>query len=232
MLFPLAFLFFAAPVGEFLMPWLMARTADFTVFALRLSGIPVYREGLHFIIPSGSWSIVEACSGVRYLIASLMAGTLFAYFNYRSLRRRLLFVVVALLVPIVANWLRAYFIVLFGHLSDNKLAVAADHLIYGWVFFGVVIIAHVHDRSTLGRDRLWTSWTAASAAQNPCNGCKPYGTAGRQRWGLVHHGRCRRSDGIAGPRTEGADRPRRPKRTELERAQLVPIDLHRRQRDA
>ncbi len=138
--FPLIFLFFAVPIGEFLMPLLMEWTADFTVAALRLSGIPVVREGLQFVIPSGSWSVVEACSGVRYLIASLTVGTLFAYLNYQSTQRRVLFIIVSALVPIVANWLRAYMIVLLGHLSGNTLAVGVDHLIYGWAFFGVVIM--------------------------------------------------------------------------------------------
>jgi hypothetical protein len=32
-------------------------------------------------------------------------------------------------------------IVMLGHLSDNTLAVGVDHLIYGWVFFGFVIMA-------------------------------------------------------------------------------------------
>ena len=137
--FPLAYLFFCVPVGEALLPTLMDWTADFTVAALRLSGVPVFREGMNFTIPSGNWSVVEACSGVRYLIASLMVGTLFAYLNYRSARRRLLFVGVSILVPIVANWVRAYMIVMLGHLSNNKIATGVDHLIYGWVFFGVVI---------------------------------------------------------------------------------------------
>jgi exosortase A len=137
--FPLGFLFFAVPFGEFLLPVLMRHTADFTVFALRVTGIPVYRDGLQFVIPSGNWSVVEACSGVRYLIASLMGGALFAHLNYRSARRRWLFMAFALVLPIVANWLRAYFIVLLGHYSSNRLAVGVDHLIYGWVFFGIVI---------------------------------------------------------------------------------------------
>ena len=139
-IFPLGFLFFAVPIGEFVMPQLMAWTADFTVSALRLSGVPVYREGLQFVIPSGNWSVVEACSGVRYLIASITVGTLFAYFNYQSTRRRILFIIVSILVPIVANWLRAYLIVMLGHFSGNKLAAGVDHLIYGWLFFGIVII--------------------------------------------------------------------------------------------
>jgi len=137
--FALAFMFFAVPFGEFALPQLMDWTANFTVMALRASGVPVYREGLQFVIPSGSWSVIEACSGVRYLIASLTVGVLFAYLNYQSTLRRVLFIVVSIIVPIIANWLRAYMIVMLGHLSDNKIATGVDHIIYGWVFFGVVI---------------------------------------------------------------------------------------------
>ena len=140
LLFPLAFMFFAVPFGDFALPALMQWTADFTVMALRLSGVPVYREGLQFIIPTGSWSVIEACSGVRYLIASLTVGTLFAYLNYQSMKRRMLFILVSIIVPIIANWLRAYMIVMLGHLSGNKLATGVDHIIYGWVFFGIVIM--------------------------------------------------------------------------------------------
>ena len=85
--FPLAFLLLSVPVGDFMMPKLMEWTAWFTVLALRASGIPVYQEGLQFVIPSGNWSVVEACSGIRYIIASVTVGTLFAYLNYVTLRR-------------------------------------------------------------------------------------------------------------------------------------------------
>lgn len=138
--FPLAFLFFAVPIGEFVMPLLMEWTASFTVIGLRLTGVPVYQEGLQFVIPSGTWSVVEACSGVRYLIASLTVGTLFAYLNYQSFRRRIVFIAFSIAVPIAANWMRAYMIVMLGHLSGNKIAAGVDHLIYGWLFFGVVML--------------------------------------------------------------------------------------------
>jgi EpsI family protein len=99
----------------------------------------VFREGLMFVIPTGQWSVVEACSGVRYLIASFMVGTLYAYLMYTSTLRRLVFMGVSLLMPLVANWVRAYMIVMLGHLSNNQLATGVDHLIYGWLFFGLVI---------------------------------------------------------------------------------------------
>ena len=139
-LFPLLFLLLAVPVGEFLIPPLMNFTADFTVGALKLTGIPVFREGNFFTVPSGSWSVVEACSGLRYLIASLTLGCLYAYLTYRSAARRVLFVTAAAIVPIIANGLRAYMIVMIGHLSNMKLATGIDHYLYGWVFFGVVVL--------------------------------------------------------------------------------------------
>jgi exosortase A len=138
--FPLAFLLFAVPAGEFLVPVLMDWTADFTVAAIRWSGVPVFREGNHFALPSGNWSIVEACSGIRYLVASVMIGTIYAALAYRSAKRRVAFLAASIAVPIVANWLRAYGIVMIGHLSNNQLAVGVDHIVYGWLFFGVVML--------------------------------------------------------------------------------------------
>ncbi|GAB1720597.1 MAG: exosortase A [Nitrosospira sp.] len=138
--FPLAYLLLAVPFGEALIPPLIEFTADFTVKALQLSGIPVYREGSFFAIPSGNWSVVEACSGLRYLIASFTLGMLYAYLTYRSLARRLVFIALSVIVPIIANGIRAYLIVMTGHLSDMQLAVGVDHLIYGWIFFGFVML--------------------------------------------------------------------------------------------
>ena len=140
LLFPLMFLFFAVPVGEFLIQPLMGVTADFTVAMLQFTGIPVYREGTFFSIPSGDWSVVEGCSGLRYLIASITLGVLYAYLTFRSWQRRVLFTLAAMVVPVFANSGRAYMIVMIAHLSDMKLALGVDHYIYGWVFFGIVML--------------------------------------------------------------------------------------------
>ncbi|MEZ5529324.1 MAG: exosortase A [Porticoccaceae bacterium] len=140
LVFPLAFLFFAVPMGEGLVPPLMEYTATVTTFMVKLTGIPVYRDGMFISLPTGNWSVVSACSGIRYLIASVSLGCLFAYLNYSSNRKRLAFMVVSAIVPIVANGLRAYMIVMIGHLSNMQLAVGVDHLIYGWLFFGLVML--------------------------------------------------------------------------------------------
>ena len=138
--FPMAFLFFAVPFGEALVPKLMDWTADFTVAAVKLSGVPVYREGTHFVIPSGQWSVIEACSGIKFLIASLMGGSLYAWLMYRSPGRRLAFIGASIVVPLLANWLRAYTIVMVGHLSNNRLMTNDDHIVFGWVLFGAIML--------------------------------------------------------------------------------------------
>jgi exosortase A len=138
-LFPLLFLLFAVPFGEFMVEPMMEWTADFVVVALQFIGVPVFREGLSFVIPTGRWSVIDECSGVRYLMASFMVGSLFAYLHYRSYARRAVFMLVSIAMPVVANWLRALMIVMLGHLSGNRIAVGVDHILYGWVFFGLVI---------------------------------------------------------------------------------------------
>jgi len=138
--FPLGYLFFAVPFGDFLIPTLQDITALLTVKALQLSSIPVYLEGWFFYIPSGSFEVAEGCSGVRYLIASISLGTLYSYLLFGSIKRRILFIVFCAIVPILANAIRAYGIVMIAHLSDYKYAVGVDHIIYGWFFFGVVIL--------------------------------------------------------------------------------------------
>lgn len=137
--FPFGLLFLAVPLGDGLTPHMIDLTADFVVAALRVSGIPVYRDGTYFVIPSGSWSVVSGCSGMRYLMATITVAVLFAWLSYRSVWRRVVFVLVAIVFAFVANWLRAYGIVMIAHLSDMRLALGIDHYVYGWVFFGIII---------------------------------------------------------------------------------------------
>ncbi len=137
--FPLAYLYFAVPFGEGFVPYLIDFTASFVVWALQATGFSVFRDGRFFSIPSGDFEVAKACSGVRYLLASLAVGTLYAYLAFRSIKKRVAVVLLSLVLPIVANGVRAYGIVLLAHYSDMRLAVGVDHFIFGWVFFGFVM---------------------------------------------------------------------------------------------
>ena len=136
---PLSFLVFGVPFGEALIPLLMDWTAATVVAGLRLSGIPVWQEGNNFSIPSGRWSVIEWCSGISYLSVSFFTGSVFAYITFTRWTKRALFVLISIALPIVANWVRAYTIVIVAHLSDNQLGVAVGHTALGWIIFGVFV---------------------------------------------------------------------------------------------
>jgi EpsI family protein len=136
--FPLVFLCFAVPFGDSLVPILQQWTATVVVAALRLSGIPAFQDGFVLLTPSGSWQVAEACSGIRYLIASIVMGTLVAGITYRSWKRRVIFLLFSILLPIVANAIRAYGIVVLAYLTGNAIATGVDHVIYGFVFFSLI----------------------------------------------------------------------------------------------
>jgi EpsI family protein len=50
------------------------------------------------------------------------------------------FIALSLTVPIGANGMRALGIIVLAHLEGSATAVEADHIIYGWLFFSLVIL--------------------------------------------------------------------------------------------
>jgi exosortase A len=160
---PLLYLYFLVPFGEFLTPKLQDVTTWFIREGLQILGIPAYIDGYIIEIPQGAFFVAEACAGLRFLIASIAFGCLYALMMYRSPVRRGVFILVSIIVPIIANGFRGLGIVYLGYLLGSAQAAAADHIIYGWIFFSVVILVlialglpfrqdHISTRSTLPPD--------------------------------------------------------------------------------
>ena len=107
---------------------------------LDLLGIPNFADDLTIEIPAGTFFVAEACAGLRFLIAAVAFGVFYALLNYRSPLRRAVFIGASIIVPVIANGFRALGIVVLGNILGNAEAAAADHIIYGWVFFSVVML--------------------------------------------------------------------------------------------
>jgi len=137
--FPLFIIVFSIPIGDQLVPYLQELTTDLAVPLLEMTGVPIYRNGLYLDIPEGRFLVAEACSGISFLITSIAFGFIYSYVSFNSIPKRILFIAVSFIVPIVANALRVYGIILTGHLSNMEHAVGADHLIYGGIFYGIVL---------------------------------------------------------------------------------------------
>lgn len=137
---PLLYLFFLVPFGAFLTAPLQDFTAEFIEIGLQVLGIPHIITDYLIEIPQGTFYVAEACAGLRFLIAAVAFGVFYAFLNYRSPGRRVAFIAASIVVPILANGIRALGIVVAGHIIGSAEAAAADHLIYGWGFFSVVLL--------------------------------------------------------------------------------------------
>ncbi len=138
--YPLLFLFMALPFGSGLIEPLQLVTAEGAVVLLQATGIPVHLDGTLLAIPAGQFHIAEACAGVRFLLSTFALAWLAGDILYTSPWRRLAFFGLAIVVPLVANTLRAYMILLIATLSGPGSAATFDHVTYGLVFLGFVLL--------------------------------------------------------------------------------------------
>jgi len=139
--FPVLFTAFAIPIWFPLSPVLQNITADAVFGAIRLLSIPALRQDNMIVLPAGTLSIEETCSGLRYLLAALTLGTLYAYMNYSSLRSRLIVVIISAGAAILANMLRVFIVVYLGYATEMQHPLVGDHLSLGWYLFaGLVVI--------------------------------------------------------------------------------------------
>ncbi len=138
MIYLLVYLLFMVPAGGFLVSPLMEWTADFTVAATQFSGVPIYRDGMFLSIPEGNFNVAETCSGLRALLVFTATGVFFAGIFFRSSVRRTIFIAISLVVPLIANGIRAYGIVMLGHISD--MGWIANHVLMGDIWFGFVLL--------------------------------------------------------------------------------------------
>ncbi|MBX9814229.1 MAG: exosortase [Proteobacteria bacterium SG_bin5] len=141
LLFPLLYALFLVPFGEGLEPPLQRVTVAMTLPLLHLAGVPARVDGVLITIPGGYFEVAEACSGAKFVLAMFAFAVLVANVCYLSWARRAAFLAVSLLVPVLANGLRAFGTIYAAHLTSVEAATGFDHIVYGWLFFALVMAA-------------------------------------------------------------------------------------------
>jgi exosortase A len=139
LLFPLAYMGFLVPFGDEIVPALQSITAKIAVALTHASGVPASIDGVFIDTPVGLFEVAEACSGVKFLVAMIALGTLVAHLCFASWKRRAAFMVAALIVPVLANGVRAWGTIYIAQSQGIEFAAGFDHIVYGWVFFAVVM---------------------------------------------------------------------------------------------
>lgn len=141
LMFPLAYALFLVPFGDELVPALQTLTARMTIALTLWSGVPAQVDGVFIDTPAGLFEVAEACSGVQFLIAMSALATLIAHACFTSHRRRVVFLIAALALPVLANGVRAWGTIYLAQSFGIAFAAGFDHIVYGWIFFALVIAA-------------------------------------------------------------------------------------------
>ena len=139
LLFPLCYMVFLVPMGEELVKPLQTITADITIALTHLSGIPAEIDGVFIDTPAGLFEVAEACSGVKFLIAMVAFGLLAANVCFLKPLRRAAMLAACVIVPILANGVRAWGTIYAAQIFGIEAAAGFDHIVYGWFFFAVVL---------------------------------------------------------------------------------------------
>lgn len=142
--FPWAFLFLMIPIPAIVFNHitfpLQLLASNFAATALQLLGIPVLREGNVIQLARTTLEVAEACSGIRSLLTLVTLAIIYGYFLETRLSRRIIFVVAAVPIAVVANGLRVLGTGLLAHYWSPEAAEGFFHTFSGWLIFVIAML--------------------------------------------------------------------------------------------
>jgi len=141
--FPIAFLLLMVPLPAIIFNriafplQILASQVGETVIAA--SGIPVLREGNVLWLPGRALEVAEACSGIRSLMSLLMLAIVLGYFTEPRKGVRVLIVLAAIPIAVLANATRVAGTGLFSYWISPAAAEGFFHTFSGWIMFVVAL---------------------------------------------------------------------------------------------
>jgi len=142
--FPLLFLLFAVPIPNALLNWtivfLQTGSAEVSYWLIRISGVPIARDGFVFHMPTLDIEVAPQCSGIRSSLSLLITGVLAAYFFLRTGWASA--ILIASLVPlaILKNGIRISVLTFLTIYWDKDFLHGDLHTRGGFVFFVLALL--------------------------------------------------------------------------------------------
>lgn len=113
---------------------------------LALIGVPVLREGNVIYLPSLTLDVVDACSGLRFLVSLLTLAVFYGYLFETRISRRIILILSSIPIAVVTNGIRIMGSGVLGEYWSPDKAVGFFHLYSGWLIFlfslGLLLLIH------------------------------------------------------------------------------------------
>ncbi|WP_405230000.1 exosortase C-terminal domain/associated protein EpsI [Lentisalinibacter sediminis] len=166
---PALYLWFAVPFWFLFNYPLQRLTIVIASVALQALGIPVVIEGAMVHLPNGSFEIASGCAGLNFFVVAFAIAMLYGYLFLSNRTSSLVFIALAIVASVVANWIRVVTVIIVGYLTDMQhYLVAVDHYYFGWLIFVLVFspLLYIGLRLERHTGRADTSNTAPASANN------------------------------------------------------------------
>lgn len=145
LIFPIVILFFMVPPPSLLMQQITLPfqliSSQLAAFFLQALGIPVLRQGNIIDLGVRQLQVVDACSGLRYILSLVVLGVVFCYFYQRRLWKGAMLIIVVIPAAIIANAVRVSAMALFPALQEGFW-----HGFSGWLIFlfcgGILVLVN------------------------------------------------------------------------------------------
>lgn len=138
-LFPLAFILTMFPPPRFLFNTLSLQlkliSSRLGVNILQMAGMSAYREGNVIDLGFTQLQVVDACSGLRYLIPLTVLAVLVAYLSKSALWKKIVLVLSAIPISIVVNSARIASVGMLYPIWGKDAAEGFFHDFSGWLIF-------------------------------------------------------------------------------------------------
>src|SRR5512143_30014 len=150
MAFPLFTSLFLFPLPNFINTKLTFNlkllSSELGIKIIQLFGMSAFREGNVIDLGFTQLQVVDACSGLRYLIPLVLMGIMMAYYYHAALWKRAIIVLSSIPLSIVTNSLRISLTALLYPSQGRAAAEGFFHDFSGWAIFMVsfgVMVAEI-----------------------------------------------------------------------------------------
>lgn len=144
LLFPIGLLVFALPIPNIIFNQiafpLQLIASDYATRAIKLFGIPALREGNVIELAQIKLQVVEACSGIRSLMALAALTVIYLYFTEKRWWRRIVLIVAVMPIAVLANAVRVAGTGLLAHYRGAQAAEGFLHNFSGLLIFLVAVL--------------------------------------------------------------------------------------------
>lgn len=129
---------------------LQLKVSEISELLLRRFHVPMLREGNVMNIPHMAFEVVEACSGLRSVVALLTLSVITGYFTLTRFPSKAILFLASVPVAILVNIIRVVSMILLYHFFRLNLSEGLWHTISGLVVFLVAMIILFSIQRVLG----------------------------------------------------------------------------------